>query len=66
MSIKKHPLDDPTQQQIIKELEARVEQERAKLIAALQQPRPTLNYHGLTLNLGRDEIQTIRDQGGSP
>jgi len=21
-------------------------------------------YHGLTLNLGRDEIETIREQGG--
>jgi hypothetical protein len=43
MSIKQHPLDDPTQQQIIKELEARVEEKRVKLIAALQQPRPTLD-----------------------
>ena len=32
MSIKQHPLDDPPQQQIIQELEARVEEERAKLL----------------------------------
>ena len=43
MSIKKYPLDDPMQQQTIKELDALVEEERAKLIAALQQPRPSLN-----------------------
>ena len=43
MSIKKYPPDDPTQQQIIKGLEARVEEERAKLMAALQQPRLKLN-----------------------
>ena len=43
MSIKKHLLDDPIQQQIIMGLDARVEEERAKLLAALQQPQPTLS-----------------------
>ena len=39
-----HPLDDPEQQQILREMEARVEEERATLMAVLERPpRPALD-----------------------
>ena len=39
-----HPLDDPEQQQILWELQARADQERAKFLAALERPpRPPLD-----------------------
>jgi hypothetical protein len=39
-----HPLDDPEQQQILRELQARADQERTKFLAALERPpRPPLD-----------------------